>query len=56
MVKGMASLSTFINKHGKRKGKKLYNAFHRHYRKRNQKKMRLYWRTRPRKLDTLSIT
>lgn len=51
----MASLSTFINKFGKRQGRKRYNEFHREYRKRNAKKLRLYWRKRA-ALDTVSIT
>jgi hypothetical protein len=41
----MANLQSYINKYGRREGKKKYNAWHREYRQLNIEKMRKYWRT-----------
>ena len=40
----MASLTTFIRKFGKVRGRKKYNEWHREYRKANKARMRKYWR------------
>jgi hypothetical protein len=39
MMQGMASLSTYINKFGRREGRRRYNAFHRAYKKKNRAKI-----------------
>jgi hypothetical protein len=42
----MALIDTLIKQHGKVQGRKLYNEWHREYRKRNKAKMLKYWKSR----------
>jgi hypothetical protein len=46
MIFQMPSLQLLIEKHGQKKGRRLYNAFHKGYRKRNAKKLAKYARDR----------
>jgi hypothetical protein len=46
MIFQMPTLQLLIQKHGQKKGRKLYNAFHKGYRKRNAKKLSKYARER----------
>ena len=40
----MASLDFYIEKYGKREGRRRYNRYHVLYRKKNRVKMREYWK------------
>jgi hypothetical protein len=49
-IKGMASLTFYVEKYGRREGKKRYNAYHRRYKRRNREQINAAQRERLRAL------
>jgi hypothetical protein len=45
MIQAMASLSFFVQKFGRREGRKQYNLYHAEYRRKHRKKITAYNRT-----------